>query len=175
MSWTKTREILKENIIPFNMFIRMVCIGILMCVTTLMIFNYYLTLGTGSFILNLGLETYKKATTMAFTIMVVFELFNVFCCRSENGSIFSIKRQNIILWIAVISSFVLQLMVLYVGPIQIAFRTTELNITDWIIVFLVSSSVVLLTEIYKFFIRRGISVKQKKLAKKSHETEILNN
>ncbi len=86
------------------------------------------------FILEDPFTNLDKARTMAFTQAVVFELFLAFNCRSEERFGFGSLRQllsNKWLIIAVLSSFVLQLCVIYVPILQDAFGTAPLGATHW--------------------------------------------
>lgn len=88
-----------------------------------------------------GLE---KAQTMAFTTLVVAELFNVFNVRSflqKNGLPLGSNRK---LLLAVVSSFILQLVVVYVPPVQEAFSTVPLLLEDWITIFAVGIAVLVI-------------------------------
>ncbi|MGV8142288.1 MAG: calcium-translocating P-type ATPase, PMCA-type [Candidatus Pacearchaeota archaeon] len=73
-----------------------------------------------------GLEV-AHAQTLAFTTIVLLELTRAYVVRSSSGvPLFS----NIWLMFAVVTSFLLQLLVVY-GPLQKIFETVPLSITDW--------------------------------------------
>jgi len=57
-------------------------------------------------------------------------------------------------------------------PLQVAFNTTNLNIFDWFIVFLVSASVLLVTESYKAILSYRTAKKREKIAEKIAKSEI---
>ncbi|MCF6094876.1 calcium-translocating P-type ATPase, SERCA-type [Microaerobacter geothermalis] len=76
-------------------------------------------------------ENLVKAQTMAFTTLVMAQLIHVFDCRSERSVFHRNPLQNKMLILAVISSIVLLLGVLYVEGLQPIFRTVPLNLTDW--------------------------------------------
>jgi Ca2+-transporting ATPase len=88
-----------------------------------------------------GFVSLQRLRTIIFTSTVMFELFFVFNCRSETRSVF---RSNIFenkqLVLAVAVSFVLQLAVIYVPPLQPLFKTVPLNGSDWLIVLAIASS-----------------------------------
>jgi Ca2+-transporting ATPase len=90
-------------------------------------------------------EVLKKARTITFTVGVMFQLFFVFNCRSDNKSflkagIFSNKY----LILSVLASIILQLMVIYSPLLQTIFETVPLNAFDWLLIILLSSSGLLL-------------------------------
>lgn len=76
-----------------------------------------------------------KAMTMAFTVFVMYQIFNVFNCRSESG--FS----NKFLLLAVGASVLLQLGVIYLPFLQGIFRTTALGAFDWVLILLIASTI----------------------------------
>ncbi|MFX0135591.1 MAG: cation-translocating P-type ATPase, partial [Candidatus Hodarchaeota archaeon] len=161
----------KESVVPMKMFINMLLIGATMCIGTLIVFAYYLPLDAKNPLLFLGFETNTKAETMAFTVLVMFQLFNVFGCRSQESSLFQLDGHNRSLWIAVMISFFMQLLVIYFPPFQVAFRTRELELIDWVIVFSISSTVLFVSEGYKAYLRYRTEKQRKKLAEKIIKTE----
>lgn len=122
------RPPLKEEIIPRQNLARIFIAGIVMTVGTLALYIYEISLGAGSL----------KATSIAFTVFVMFQIFNVFNCKS--GKIFS----NSFLFIAIGLSFLLQLLVIYVPFFQGIFRTTTLGLNDWILIVLVSFTIIII-------------------------------
>jgi len=119
------RPPLKEEIIPRKNLIKIIVAGVVMTVGTLALYYYLLSNGTDLI----------KAMSMAFTVFVMYQIFNVFNCRSTHG--FS----NRFLLIAVASSFLLQLGVIYTPFLQGIFETTALSGVDWIIVLLIASTI----------------------------------
>jgi Ca2+-transporting ATPase len=81
-----------------------------------------------------------KARTMAFTTIIMFQLFFVFNCRSEKRSTFKINPfTNKKLIISVLFSIVLQIIIIYIPFFQLIFDTVPLNIFDWLKILLFSS------------------------------------
>jgi len=111
----------KEDILPQKNLFRIVLAGIVMAVGTLAVYIYKLSTGDNG------------ATTVAFTTFVMFQIFNVFNCKSQSG--FS----NKLLFLAIATSFILQLFVIYIPPLQGIFRTEPISIMDWILIVLVAS------------------------------------
>jgi Ca2+-transporting ATPase len=97
-------------------------------------------------------EYYLYATTMAFTTLVLFQLFNIFNTKSPNSSIFFEELfNNKWLLAATAASIILQVLVVHVSFLNQTFKTTPLSLAGWIITVLVASSIIWINEIYKFF------------------------
>jgi len=117
--------------------------GILIGFGTLLVFLFGLRYSN-------SLET---ARTMAFTNLVMAQLFFVFSCRSEKYSVLQINPfTNIYLLLAVVFSFGMHLMVLYLPMFQSLFKTTLLAKGEWAFVLLVSGGSTLLIEFIQFCI-----------------------
>lgn len=115
----------KGNIIPKRNLIRIAIAGIVMSVGTLLLYYYKLT--SGASILT--------ATTVAFTVFVMYQLFNVFNCKAKG----MIPNKTLI--IAVVASFLLQLCVIYIPFLQGIFRTTAISYVDWALILIVASTI----------------------------------
>lgn len=130
----------EDKIFSRSTLVNMLVVGVVMCVGTLGIFVYYL-----------DSHELKYAQTMAFTTLVMFQMFNVLNCRSERRSLFSIGiLSNKYLIGAVITSIIVQLVVIYT-PLSKFFNTVKIGFMDWILLVLVSLSIVLVIEITKLF------------------------
>ena len=133
----------KENIINKKRALNMLAIGIIMAIGTLGVFRWY------DFNADL-----VYAQTMAFSVLVMFQLFNVLNCRSEEYSLFRLGLfSNKKLIGAIMISIVLQIIAVHT-PLNILFHTVSLGLKDWVVVFLVASSVLILGELFKFIRRR---------------------
>ena len=86
---------------------------------------------------------------MAFTTLIVAQLFNVFNARSGEESAFVGLFTNRWLWAAIALSLALQLLPLYLPMMQTAFGTLGLNIGDWVRCPIAASMVVRITELLK--------------------------
>jgi P-type Ca2+ transporter type 2C len=93
------------------------------------------------------------AQTMAFTTLMLFQMFNVFNARSDEQSAFYQLFTNRWLWAAVGASLVLQVAVVYVPFLQRAFGTVALSAADWMRCAAVASSVLWLRELSKIVSR----------------------
>ncbi len=99
-----------------------------------------------------------KAMTLAFTTFVLFQFFNIFNARAENGSAFN--RQffsNGKLWLALAAVVALQVVAVHWAPAQAIFDTVDLSLQEWIVAVLVASSTLLLEEVRKLLVRRNPS------------------
>ena len=89
----------------------------------------------------------RYAQTMAFTTLMLFQLFNVFNARSDEQSAFHGLFENRWLWGALGLSLGLHLAVVYVPLLQDAFSTMSLSVSDWLRCIAVASSVLWLREL----------------------------
>ena len=101
--------------------------------------------GTGP---NAADETYAR--TMAFTTLMMFQLFNVFNCRSSWRSAFSGFFDNKWLIGAVALSLFTHVLVIYVPFLQTAFHTVPLSVLDWLVATAVASTLLIVMEVAKF-------------------------
>ena len=95
-----------------------------------------------------------KAMTVAFTTFVLFEFFNIFNARAENGSAFN--RQffsNGKLWLALLAVVVLQAVAVHWAPAQMVFDTVDLSLNEWAVAVVVASSTLFLEEARKLILR----------------------
>ncbi len=91
------------------------------------------------------------ARTTLFTAMVMMELAVAISCRSLKFPILKVGPfKNKFLWIAVVSSFALQLFVLYAPGVQGLFDVQAPSAIDWSIAVLFSFTVFLTLEIGKY-------------------------
>jgi Ca2+-transporting ATPase len=87
--------------------------------------------------------------TMAFTTLMLFQIFNVFNARSDVQSAFHGLFHNAWLWSAIGLSLALHVAVIYVPFLQSAFSTVSLSPADWLRCAAVASSVLWLRELSK--------------------------
>jgi P-type Ca2+ transporter type 2C len=107
---------------------------------------------TGSLDASILPTHYAYATSMAFATLVFFQFFNAFNIKSPNSSVFFEELfNNKWLLAAITLSIALQLLVIQVPAVNESFGTTPLMLNDWIIVVLVASSILWISEIVKFF------------------------
>ncbi len=102
----------------------------------------------GGMYYGMSLETCR---TMALATLVMSQLFHVFECRSERHSIFEIKLfSNPYLVLAVLSSVIMLLSIIYVPFLRQIFHTTALGINNWLLVLFYSSVIFFINSVYLF-------------------------
>jgi Ca2+-transporting ATPase len=134
-----------EGVITRRMWAGIFFVGAIMAVGTLLVLDACLPGG-----LIEGSGNLRYAQTMAFTTLILFQLFNVFNARSDERSAFRGLFHNAWLWSAVGFSLALHIAVSYVPFLQKAFSTVSLSGSDWLRCFAVASSVLWLRELSKF-------------------------
>ena len=137
-----------ERVITARMWSGIVFVGPIMAAGTLFVLDASLP---GGFVDGSG--DLRYAQTMAFTTLMLFQMFNVLNARSDVQSAFVHAFRNVWLWAAIAGSVALQVVVVYVPFLQSAFGTAALNGSDWILCIAVASSVLWLREGSKAVIR----------------------
>ena len=97
--------------------------------------------------------TVDYGRTMAFTTLVMYQLFNVFNARSDDRSAFVEMFSNGWVWAAIALSIMLHVGVIYTPFLQEAFSTVDLGLTDWLFCAAVASSALWLRELSKIALR----------------------
>lgn len=98
----------------------------------------------------------EKLQTLIFTLVVFSEMFNAFNWRSDRYSIFSLGLfTNKPLVYAVLTTIILQLVVIYVPFFQTAFGTVPLSLSDWEVVLPLASTTLIAMELVKYFSGKG--------------------
>jgi len=96
--------------------------------------------------------------TIAFTVLAFTQMFEVMAIHAGDRASFfrtGFKGNQLLLW-AVISTFILQLIVVFVPFLQVLFDTAPLTLTQMIVTFLAGSVVLFAVEIEKTIIRREL-------------------
>ncbi|MBQ9930574.1 MAG: cation-translocating P-type ATPase [Oscillospiraceae bacterium] len=91
--------------------------------------------------------------TMAFLTMSMCEIFHSFNLRSQRKSVFSLKKQNAVLWAAMLGSLVLTTLVLEVPFIANAFGFTTIGWDEYSISIVLAVLVIPIVEIVKLIQR----------------------
>ncbi|MGQ9925800.1 MAG: cation-translocating P-type ATPase [Chloroflexaceae bacterium] len=131
-------------VITGQMWFNIVFVGLIMATGTLAVMDGALP---GGLIAGTGSLAY--AQTMAFSTLVLFQLFNVLNARADERSAFYHLFGNLWLWGALALSFALQVLVVHLPGLQRAFNTVPLSLNDWLICLGVASSVLWLVEARK--------------------------
>ena len=98
----------------------------------------------------------EHARTVAVNTLVMFEIFYLFNSRYINDSVFNWSglTGNRYVLIAIAILIIFQLGFTYLKPMQSLFGTTSIDLNIWLRIIIVSSSVLFLVELEKYFIRR---------------------
>lgn len=137
-----------EGVITPRMWRGIVFVGVIMAVGTLYVLDASLPAGFVD-----GAGDLRHAQTMAFTTLMLFQIFNVVNARSDERSAFVHLFTNAWLWTAIGGSVALQVLVVYVPFLQRAFGTVALTGDDWVLCAAVASSVLWLREASKLIAR----------------------
>jgi Ca2+-transporting ATPase len=137
-----------EHVITRRMWSGIILVGVIMATGTLFMQDICLPGGLVD-----GSGDMRYAQTMAFTTLVLFQLFNVFNSRSDEQSAFIGLFKNHWLWLAVGLSLALQVAVIYLPGLQQAFSTVPISLVDWLLCAGVASSVLWLLELGKLMLR----------------------
>jgi magnesium-transporting ATPase (P-type) len=119
---------LEDRVIDREMWVGILWVGLVMAVVTLVALDLRLA---GGYLGGSG--DIDEARTMAFTTLVLAQLFNCFNARSDRDSAFHHLFTNRWLWGAVALSALLQVAVVELSFLNEAFDTTPLEIDDWLI------------------------------------------
>ena len=93
--------------------------------------------------------------TIAFSVLALSQIAEVSAIHAGDASFFRVwYRKNPLLLLAVLTTFVLQLLVIYAPFLQNAFNTAALNTVQLIVTLLLASSVLFAVEVEKWFRRR---------------------
>ena len=131
----------KEKITSGGLLYSMLGIGILMAAGTL-----------GLFYLGLLSEGLVKGRTLAFTALSLFQMSHVLNCKSLDRSLFKVGVfSNLYLILAIFSTIMMQMAVVYIPPLQGVFKTTALTSAELLLVIAVASTPILAVEARKRF------------------------
>lgn len=119
--------------------------------------------GLWSTLINLGLFTWtlnvgkslEEAMTMTFVSLVLIQFFKAYIFRSDRHSIFNKPFANKWLNFAIVWEIALLFVILYVPFLHDAFGTYYLPLKDWLIVGVLSVTIVPVLELAKWVIRVG--------------------
>jgi Ca2+-transporting ATPase len=136
-----------SGVVTHRMWFGIAFVGLIMAVGTLLVFDFGLPSG-----LIEGSGDLPYARTMAFTTLVLFQLFNAPNARSDERSAFHRLFRNPWLRGALVLSLTLQVLVVYAPFLQPAFGTVGLGLGDWLVCAGVASSVLWLRELTKLFV-----------------------
>jgi magnesium-transporting ATPase (P-type) len=140
---------LDERVIDARMWRGVLETGIVMAAVTLLALDLYLP---GGFIDGGG--DLGNARTAAFNVLVFAQLFNALNARSETASAFAHLFVNHWLWGAIALSVLLQLAVVNLPVLNVAFGTVPLTFDQWLTSIALASVVLWVAEARKWALRR---------------------
>jgi len=97
----------------------------------------------------------KEAMTMTFVSLVLIQFFKAYSYRSDRQSVIQRPFANKWLNIAIVWELILLVLVIYIPFLHKPFGTYSLPLFDWIVVVVLSGTVVPVLEVVKWMIRRG--------------------
>ena len=115
------------DILTKETLLKILLTGLVMAIGTVAVFFWQI---------KIGMPT-KKAMTVAFTLFVMYQLFNAY-----NGKANSEKSHKY-LYMGIILSFALQLLIIYLPQLQTIFRTTSIGLLDWAIIIIVAFTIII--------------------------------
>ncbi len=140
---------LGDRVIDSEMWVGIVWVGAVMAAVTLLAFDLRLP---GGIVGDSG--SVVEARTMAFTTLVLAQLFNTFNARSDRTSAFHRLFTNRFLWGAIGLSALLQVAVVELPFLNDAFGTAPLGLDEWLICIGLASVVLWADEAKKLVERR---------------------
>jgi P-type Ca2+ transporter type 2C len=140
---------LTDRVIDTEMQIGIGFVGVVMAVVTLVALDLHLPGG-----LIGGSGNITEARTMAFTTLVLAQLYNCFNARSDRVSAFHHLFTNPLLWGAIALSVALQVLVVHVPLLNDAFDTSPLSLGQWATCAALASAVLWADELRKLVRRR---------------------
>ena len=99
--------------------------------------------------------------TMAFLTMSMAEIFHSMNMRSQRGSLFKVKSNNNVLWLAAVGTFVLTTLVCEVPFLASAFGFATVGWLEYGVAMLMGVLIIPIVELVKFFQRLYARKKQK--------------
>ena len=99
--------------------------------------------------------------TMAFLTMSMAEIFHSFNMRSQNGSIFTMKKQNMFLFGSMFVALVLTAGVIYIPFFRTLFDFTEISLKEYGTAMGLALTIIPIVEFIKIFQRLAAKRKRK--------------
>ncbi|MDD3411583.1 MAG: cation-translocating P-type ATPase, partial [Eubacteriales bacterium] len=92
--------------------------------------------------------------TMAFLTLSMAEIFQAFNMRSQRGSVFALKKQNVWLWGAAVLALALTAAVIYVPFLSAAFGFTAISLAEYAVALGLAFLILPLVELVKWIQRK---------------------
>ncbi len=135
-SLKERRKADNTEIINKSSLLRAVFMGFTMMLGTLLLFYYE--------------SSNYKVWTLSLTVLVVFQWFNAWNCRSNKNSAFYKTLSNKYLVVGLFGSAALHLFALYTPFMNKVLKVVPLSGQDWLIIIMIASSILLVEELRKF-------------------------
>jgi len=133
-----------DRVIDAQMWSGIMQVGLVVAVITLLTMDSQLPGG-----LIEGEHDLASARTAGFTVLVLAHLFNAFNARSDTTTAFANLFTNPWLWAAIALSMALQIAVVHVGFLNLAFGTVPLDLDQWVLCVAMASVVLWFAELRK--------------------------
>ena len=137
-----------ERVIDARMWSGVIQVGAVMALATLLTIDIYLPGG-----LIEGTHTLDNARTAGFTVLVLAQLFNCFNARSDRRSAFASLFVNRWLWGSIALAVLLQVAVVHLAFLNVAFGTVPLSLEQWALCTAMASAVLWTSELRKLAVR----------------------
>ncbi len=144
-----------EPIIDARMWSDVIQTGLVIAAATLLTIDLYLPGG-----LIEGDSDLATARTAAFTVLVLASMFTCFTARSDINSAFARLFANPWLWGAVSVSVLLQVAVVHLAVLNLAFGTAPLDLAQWCLCVATASVVLWYSELQKL-VRRAYGARKR--------------
>ncbi len=135
----------KESLFAGGLGINVIYQGIMVAILTLLAYfiGHYIESGKWEFVNS------PDGVTMAFLTMSMAEIFHSFNMRSQRRSVFTLKTQNLYLYVAMLGSFVLTTLVISVPFLSNAFGFEPISLAEYLISMILAVTVIPIVEIVK--------------------------
>jgi len=101
-----------------------------------------------------------RARTVAFTMLIIFQMIMALNIRKEEHSLFGREFfRNPYLLLAIATSIILHIIIVYHPFLQPFFETTSLELVDWVLIFGIGSILIIVDETRTFLAKRISSLR----------------
>ncbi len=151
---TRKPRHMNDRVIGLRMWAGVLEIGLVIAIVVLLTMDMYLP--GGLIEQSGGSGDIANARTAGFTVLVIAHLFQCFNARSETASAFQNLFVNPWLWGAVALSTLLQVAVVNLPFLNLAFSTVPLTLDQWLTCLGMASLVLVYSELRKLMARLGV-------------------
>ena len=125
------------DILTKNTLLEILISGLVMAIGTIILFHYELSIN----------QSIQKPMTIAFTVFVMYQLFNAYNRKSNS------EKSSKYLYLAILISFLLQVLIIYTPQLQLIFRTTSITLFDWVLIIIFASTIIITEKIIRKVIK----------------------